>query len=346
MNILVIKQTSLGDVLHATGHVRAIKRQYPHCHLTLLTADTSAGIFRHNPYVDEIIEFERYRVKRQWWRRPAWTLRHLYQVMAAVRARRYDLAIDLQGRWKSVLFLYGARAGRRFVKGNWPFVAGFRDRELHALVEMSRVLEMAGIDAGDAGVEFFTPPAARERAAELLEEAGLAGRDYLVLSPFTRWPSKNWPLDSYAALVRALPAGVVPVVTGAAADRAAVEKFLSRLPAAAVVNLCGALDLETFAAVVEGARAVVSGDSFAMHLAWACRTPVVALFGPTAESRVAPTDGPRAVLRADVDCCICYRRRCPRRCIDAIGVDAVLDALAEIAGVGQGGPDRVPEPVS
>lgn len=346
MNVLVIKQTSLGDVLHATGHVRAIKRQYPHCHLTLLTADTSAGIFRHNPYVDEIIEFERYRVKRQWWRRPAWTLHHLGEVMAAVRARRYDLAIDLQGRWKSVLFVYGARARRRFVKGNWPFVAGFRDRELHALDEMAKVLELAGIDAGDVAMELFTPPAARERAAALLEEAGLGGRDYLVLSPFTRWPSKNWPLDDYAALVRALPADVVPVVTGAGTDRAAVEEFLSRLPADAVVNLCGVLDLEEFAALVEGARAMVSGDSFAMHLAWACRTPVVALFGPTAESRVAPTDGPRAVLRADVDCRICYRRRCPRRCIDAIGVHEVLDALARIAGVGRSGPDRTTGPVS
>jgi ADP-heptose:LPS heptosyltransferase len=68
-----------------------------------------------------------------------------------------------------------------------------------------------------------------------------------------------------------------------------------------------------------------------MHLAVACDTPVVALFGPTDETRVGPGTERSRVLRADVDCSVCYRRDCPRRCIDAIGVDEVVVALESLA---------------
>ena len=130
-HILIIKQTSLGDVLHSTGHVRCIRKQYPDARITLLTADTSADIYRDNPHIDEMIEFQRYRVKRDWWRHPAWTLGHFRKVLAEVRKQRYDLAIDLQGRWKSALFLYAVHSSRKYIKGNWPMLDGFRDRSLH-----------------------------------------------------------------------------------------------------------------------------------------------------------------------------------------------------------------------
>jgi heptosyltransferase-2 len=333
VNVLVIKQTSLGDVLHATGHVRAIREQFPDCHLTLLTADTSAAIFRHNPCVDEIIEFERYRIKARWWRHPMWTARHVADTLQAVRGRRYDLAIDLQGRWKSVLFLYGARAGKRFVKGRWPFLNGYRNRELHALDEMDRVLELSGVRAADTHMEFFTSAVADQAARAKLTDAGLGARCYVVISPFTRWPSKDWSLDGYADVARGLPGDVAAVITGAACDRTRVERFLSNYDLRGAINLCGALDLEQFAACVRGARAVISGDSFAMHTSVACGTPVVALFGPTAESRVGPRGRSAVTLRADVGCRVCYRRDCAKRCIDAIGADRVLDALEHLAGI-------------
>ncbi len=326
MNILVIKQTSLGDVLHSTGHVRAIKRQYPDSRLVLLTADTSVDIYRANPWVDEIVQFQRYRVKADWWRRPLWTIGHIVDTARQVRRYRYDIAIDLQGRWKSVLFLYLVAARRKLVKGRWPFLDGFRDRSLHALEEMDRVLERAGIDASDTGMEFAVDDHARGAARGRLVDAG-GGGDYVVISPFTRWPSKNWSLTRYRELLEALPAGVDRVLTGAASDREQVAT-LEGAGDGRVVNLCGRLDLQEFAALVGGARAMISGDSFAMHLAVACQTPVVALFGPTDETRVGPVGPLSRVLRGDDGCSRCYRRDCPRRCIDAITPAQVISALS------------------
>jgi ADP-heptose:LPS heptosyltransferase len=334
MNILVIKQTSLGDVLHATGHVRAIKKHFPGCHLTLLTADTSVDIFRRNPFVDEIILFERYRVKENWWRQPAWTMSHIADVMGQVRQREYDLAIDLQGRWKSVIFLYGSRARRRFVKGDWPFVAGYRNKKLHAIREMDRVLDLAGVPTDDTHMEFFIGDTASRVANETLSGSGWSGRPYLVISPFTRWPSKNWSLDRYVETARLLSRDFTLVLTGSSSDRQRIDALKARADCPDTINLAGMLDLEQFAALVGGAAAMISGDSFAMHVAVACDTPVVALFGPTAESRVGPQSEKSVVLRADVGCEVCYRRDCRRRCIDAIAAYDVVTAIERLTGIG------------
>ena len=103
MNILVIKQTSLGDVLHASGHIRAIKRQFPKSRLVLLTDKTSRDIYRHNLWVDHIIEIDRYGFKANWYRNPVWAFREMRRVMAEVREEKFDLAFDLQGLAKSVI---------------------------------------------------------------------------------------------------------------------------------------------------------------------------------------------------------------------------------------------------
>ena len=106
MNILVIKQTSLGDVLHSTGHVRSIKQKFPESRLVLLTATTSEQIYRHSPWVDEIILIDRYGFKKNWCRKPAWAFGEMVRVWKEVRAKEFDIAFDLQGLAKSVIFLY------------------------------------------------------------------------------------------------------------------------------------------------------------------------------------------------------------------------------------------------
>ena len=131
-----IKQTSLGDVLHASGHIRRVRKYYPDAHLTLLTSVGAADLFHYNPHIDELISFDRYWIKYQWFRHPIMCLRHGLEIMGKVRQRNYDLVIDLQGRWKTVLFLWGARAKRRVVKGRWWFASRFHQPELHAIEEL------------------------------------------------------------------------------------------------------------------------------------------------------------------------------------------------------------------
>lgn len=330
MNILVIKQTSLGDVLHSTGHIRALKTQFPNSHLTLLTASTSAEIFINNPYVDEIICFERYAVKQKWLSNPSWVFSHFREVIRQVRNRNYDLAIDLQGRWKSVLFLYLCKASHKYVKGRWLGVHRFRDRSLHALSEMDQVLKLAKVDTSDTSMEFFSADDVNASVNSRLVKSGYKNQPIVLISPFTRWQSKNWSLKNYEELIHRLPTGVVPVITGSVSDASKVELLVGSSTNSLLINFCGELGLQEFAELVRKAAVVVSGDSFAMHLAVACHTPVIALFGPTDELKVGPGNPRDKVLRSKKECRRCYDRVCKRQCIDAISAEQVCTEVQTI----------------
>jgi len=329
MNILVIKQTSLGDVLHSTAHVRAIRQYLPSCRLTVLTSTTAYDIYRHNPHINRIILFDRYRVKRDWWRHPVWVVSHIIETFREVRQESYDLVLDLQGRWKSVIFLWGARASQRFVKGRWWFARSFHRPELHALEEMNGVLELAGIQKADYRTEFFTSTREIKTIDRQLDHFELETGRWILCSPLSRWPTKDWPLSRYVELVWRLPSDIGFVFTGIAEDRRLIHTALRDLPTKRTVSLVGDLSLAELAELVSRAAAVVTGDSFSMHLSVAKGRPTVALFGPTDEQRVGPLGGLTAMLRAeDQNCDRCYRRKwCPRACIRAIRVEQVIQAL-------------------
>jgi heptosyltransferase-2 len=329
VQILLIKQTSLGDVLHSTAQVRAIRERLPDCGLTILTSTTAYDIYRHSPHVDKVILFDRYRVKRCWWRQPGWVLRHIVETLREVRREPYDLVLDLQGRWKSVIFLWGARASKRFVKGNWWFAHRFYRPQLHALEEMNGVLKLAGLGEGGHQTEFFTSVDEKRSIEHKISRHNLERRPWILCCPVSRWPTKNWPLENYVELACRLLDDVVLVFAGSVEDREAICFSIARLPASRVVNLVGDLSLAEFAELTNRATVVLTGDSFPLHVAVANGCPTVALFGPTDETRVGPIGDSTVIIRsADANCRRCYRRtHCPKACIRKIRPDQVHQAL-------------------
>jgi len=249
------------------------------------------------------------------------------------------LAFDLQGLARSVVFLYAARAGAKFVKGNWWGLTQFRRPQLHAIAELDGVLRCAGLTVTDTSMEVFTDAAARRAVDELLARINPRGRPVVVFSPFSRWRSKDWPVRRYVELATRVGGaggagdGCIVAFTGAEAARARIDDALAatvQSPAAAapaMVNLAGQLSLAQFAELVGRARLVVSGDSFPMHLAVAQKTPAVALFGPTDEAKTGPVGAGHSVIRAP-QCAKCDRANCARGCMENITVDSVLAAVA------------------
>lgn len=330
MKILVIKQTSLGDVLHSTGHIRALKKRYPDSHLTLLTASASVDIYRYNARVDEIIAIDRYRIKRNWYREPVWAWREISRVMTQIRRQRFDLAIDLQGLAKSALFLYGARSDRKLIKGNWWRLEGFRDKSLHAIREMDRVLELAAIPTVDTAMEFCVS-AREERAIDnLLTRTNPQAKPTLVMSPFTRWPSKDWPLENYLLAREAVADQFHVVFTGSVERHREVNEAMNQHgltgAEAGGANLLGELTLPEFAELTRRAELMLTGDSFPMHVAGAVKTPVVALFGPTDERKTGPLGLRDQVVRV-TGCDRCDRPSCPRRCLARLDHTEVVRAI-------------------
>ena len=333
MNILLIKQTSLGDVVHATAAIRSVREAYPQAHITALTSSTASDILLTNRDINELLTFDRYRVKSDWWRHPLRTINHFLRTFSAVRKQSYDLAIDLQGSWKTIIFLWAARAARRYTKGRWWFVDHFHQPTLHAIDEMAGVLALAGVRSSYAVPLLDVDGHATQAVANLLPPSGNKEKPIALLCPLTRWPTKNWPISQFATLAEQLSDEFQVVFSGSPEDRSVIEQAIVPSGGHASINLAGRLSLIEFFALVAGSDVVITGDSLPMHVASAFDRPLVALFGPTNEDLVGPRNRSARVIRADMDCQRCYRRRrCPRACIAAITVDEVCSAIQGVLG--------------
>ena len=333
MNILLIKQTSLGDVVHATAAIRSVRQAYPQARITALTSTTAADILRTSPDINDLLTFDRYRVKSDWWRHPFWTVNHFARTFSAVRKQSFDMAIDLQGSWKTIIFLWAARATRRYAKGRWWFTEHFHQPALHAIDEMGGVLALAGIRSGYSLPVLSVDGDAAQAVTDLLHTSGSEEKPIALLCPLTRWPTKNWPITQFVALAERLSSEFQVVFSGSREDRSVIDQAIAQCPGVLAINLAGQLSLMEFFALAARSDVVVTGDSLPMHVASAFDRPLVSLFGPTNEDLVGPRNKSARIIRADMDCQRCYRRQsCPRACIGRITIDEVRSAIQSVLG--------------
>ncbi|HTI34048.1 MAG TPA: glycosyltransferase family 9 protein, partial [Miltoncostaea sp.] len=152
---------------------------------------------------------------------------------------------------------------------------------------------------------------------------------YVVVHPGASVPARAWPAERHAALVEALAPSVPVVVTGGPGERGLTRRVAGSTPGA--LDLGGRTTLGGLARVLEGARALVVGNTGPAHLAAAVGCPVVWVHAPTVPAvRWRPWRVPHAVVARDVPCAGCRARVCPvpgHPCMTDIGVAEVLGAL-------------------
>lgn len=280
--ILVVKLSSLGDLFHALPAVHLVKTQTG-ATIDWVCHDIYTGLVSCFADVDRVIAFPR---AAYWRKRGAF--------LADLRAREYDLVLDLQGLLKSALLVARmARAGRRIgpsfsregARLFYDAVSGPTDKNRHAVEENLDTVRYLGLTAGP--VEFpvrFPEPAQR------------FARPAVGLLPCSRRADKNWPPERFAELARAVRnrTGATVVLLGSQAD-VAVCDGLARGLGEGAVNLCGRTTMVELGGVLKGLDLLVTVDSGPMHMAAAVGTPVVAVFGPTDPLRTGPY-GPRHMV--------------------------------------------------
>lgn len=154
---------------------------------------------------------------------------------------------------------------------------------------------------------------------------------YLCLMPGSMWPSKAWPAAQYRSLLlRARSEGMEVVVLGGPEEAAICEEVAG----VEGINLCGGTTLSEAAAWLRGAKLAVGNDSGLSHLAAACSTPILALYGATDPSASAPW-GPKSatLMRPGVPCAPCFKRNCfveGHPCLAGISMDEVWDAAMKL----------------
>lgn len=348
--ILIIKPSSLGDIVHTLPVLAALRRAWPDAHIAWLVASSFAPLLEGHPLLDEVVRFDRRYFGRMWYHPGAFVA--FWRFVAAIRRRRYELILDLQGLARSGLISWFSGAPRRIGFSDarelaWLFYTQrvtCPDPDEHAVWRNLRFLETLGIAPGQPQFPLAVRPAERDRARELLCQAGLRGEEFCAVLPGARWDSKLWPAGHFAELITRLHAAGLPppVLLGGPDERPRAERILAGCQGP-VIDLVGRTSLRELVGLLERATLVICLDSGPMHLAAALNRPVVALFGPTNPDRTGPASPRARVLTHSVDCAPCYRRVCPlghQNCLVQLRPQTVLDNVRELLSAAAGPPRR------
>ena len=345
MDILIVKLSAIGDVIHTLPAVNAIRRHYAHARITWLIEEDAADLITGHPALDRIIVSRRKRWARGILRRGCLkTIKESYRFIRDLRDTQYDLIIDFHGLLKSG-FLIGLAKGKRkvgfgkgmehaeysylFLNERVPAV----NMEAHALTRNMMLVRALGISAEEIAYRLPVGEQDRRLAAELLVRCGDTGSKLLVaINPVAKWATKLWSDAKFAELADRLIAehDAFIVFTGSQSDREVIARIGSLMKREAA-NLAGETNLKTLAALYERTGVAVVTDTGPMHLAAAVGTQVVALFCPTAPWRTGPFGSGHQVIQAGLECSPCFKRQCPSiDCMEEISVEQVLEGILKL----------------
>lgn len=294
--ILLVKPSALGDVCRTMPVLASLHGAFPDARIDWLVQDDFVDAVRGHPALGGVVAFPR-RAWRRWWS-PS-SLAGARRFSTDLRQSAYDLAIDLQGLFRSGWFTRATRARRRVGWWDAREFAWMGINERHArrggpdaTETMLALLEDAGI-AAVRDPRMHLPEGAAERWEATRQACGV-GEGYVALAPTSRWASKRWPAARWKALAEGVVAHGTPVVMlGAPGEMAQVD---AAMPAAGAVNLCGKLTLGEWLAAVAHSAAVVANDSAAAHAAVGFGRPLVAIYGATDPAAVGPYGRPESVV--------------------------------------------------
>lgn len=328
-SVLILKPSSLGDVVTAVPVLRALRRQFPQAHIAWMLSTGCAPLLAEDPDLNEVILFDRARLGKAWYLPGA--LKDLVRLIGRLRRGRFEWVLDLQGLFRSGFFA--------FVTGA-PVRAGFADAREGASLFYTHVVDAGhphtvernltlarriGIDPRREDMALHVPAAADESVAKLLRQRQLPRKGFLVCVPPTRWRTKRYPVRHWRAVTAELARRAPVVLVGGAGDRDLCGAVAEGQPAA-VVDLSGRTSLTEMVGVIAAAAGVICSDSAAKFIAPAVGVEAVTLIGPTRVERTGPYLHGRAIV-SDVPCQGCLKRRCPHiTCMQTISPADVVAA--------------------
>ena len=338
MKVLILKPSSLGDVIHALPVLRLIKLRHPQSQVYWWADMDRLPLVEGDPDLAGVIPFDR----KRWGRIQHWG--ELLSSVRAIRAHRFDWVIDLQALARSSLIAWFANG--RFTVGLSDLreaAPAFHDVSVprpspaaHAVDWYLAVLPALGVPV-HWDFEWMPP---RPGVAEALLRKWpqlLERRNWVLFQPGARWASKRWPPERFAEVARLLALRDARLrfgVLGGPGEREAGE-IVARAVPGACLNLAGETTLHEMVEWVRLSRLLVTNDTGPMHVAAALKTPVIAVFGPTEPRRTGPYGQAQRVLQArELPCVPCFKARCPLprplECLDRISAAAVALRAGEL----------------
>ncbi|MCS7208855.1 MAG: lipopolysaccharide heptosyltransferase II [Fimbriimonadales bacterium] len=346
--LLILKVSSMGDIVHATPVAAALKRAFPHLYIGWIAEDRHAGVIDGSPRIDRLHIIPHQALRARPFGREAWRI--VGQLARELRAERYQVALDLQGLLKSAIWgvlgripiRYGAHRMRELTPlllRRIPIAERADRHVVQQYLDAARWLGASGefpdlyASPDDAHlpeppVEFplFVPDAAHQQVAYKLAQLGADGKPLASLNPSAGREWKRWDIAKFAELSDRIEAewGIPAVFVGGPGDRP-LEERLRALKKRPLRSLIGRTSLKEAMALVARSAVHICGDTGTAHIAAAFGVPVVSLYGPTRPERTGPYGQRARALSKRPLCTACPPNKCVRReCLQWITVDEVL----------------------
>ena len=323
--ILLIRLSSLGDIVLTTPAIRAVRAHFPDAYIAMLVAKQSAEIPRENPHLNEIITFDRLAKNKD--------TGEMLRVMRQLRTRKFTLTIDLQRKFRTEMLMSFSGAAERIGKGRFSTVRVPEQGNKHATAHYFDLLHAAGIPAEDQRLELFLSESERLEAAQRFDAAGVNDRQLKVgLFPGAGWKLREWMPERFAAigdkLVQHFNANVL--IFGGPKEAELVQTVANLMNAQAI-PFAGNLGVRQLAACLEKCDLFLTNDTGPMHIAAAVGTPTVSLFGPGNHIRFQPLGTSHQTIRHAVPCSPCkqFTDKCKDNiCMKGISVDEVWQSVS------------------
>ncbi|MBN1871892.1 MAG: glycosyltransferase family 9 protein [Candidatus Omnitrophica bacterium] len=351
MKVLFVNPFGIGDVLFTTPLLRALKER-GHS-LYYLCNERVQGIIRYNDTLSGIYPLSRGDIKEIFRRSPYQAMKRLFEIAKTIGRERFDIALDFSLDYRYSLFLriLGVKRIVGFdYKGRGRFLSdkitipGFNDK--HMVEYYAMLLDYVDKEArlGDK-MELFIGGQDREWARAYLEGKGLSMTDTLIgIAPGggASWGKdssiKHWPKEKFLYVAEELTSdyGYKVILLG---DKKEIDicDFIEYRLKKNVINACGKISIEQFAAVLEKTQLLIANDGGPLHVAHALGVKTVSIFGPVDEKVYGPyRPGKRHVVKtSDIECRPCYRNfkysKCDNRvCLESIKPDEVVESVRNI----------------
>ncbi len=329
--LLLIKPSSLGDIVHAMPTLAALRERFPQAEVTWLVKRQWAPLVDVMAGVDQVCSVSE-------------GLRGWLGRVPALRAAGFDLVVDLQGLFRSGAMAWSTGCDRRIGFANaregsplfYTSRVAVPSVPMHAVDRYLLVAEALGAARPtQPQFEFVDRSEDRQAVETMLARAGMvAQQPWVAMNVSARWETKRWPPQHFAEAADRLSQthGLPVVLIGGPAERPE-SLAVTALMRTKAIDLTGQTPVGLLPGLLRRATVLVTNDSGPMHIAAAVGTPVVALFGPTDPVRTGPYGKGHVVLSHAVECRPCFRRDCaravPLECLTAVGPESVVRAVEQ-----------------
>ena len=311
MKILILKPSSLGDVVHGIPVLRMLKKHIPQSEIYWWISTGLSSLLEGDPDLAGIVPFDRQRwTTLRFWREAARDVRTL-------RERHFDWVIDLQSLARSAIFAWLAR-GRHTIG-----LADYREGA-PVLYDVAVPRPSPGTHAVDWYLEvlkelrvpvrwdFEWMPVRHDVRANLETKWPIRRGQWILFQPGARWLNKRWPVEHFGKLAQILVSRHPDLRIGilGSAQEADLAEAVGEYAPGACLSLAGKTSLREMVEWIRASRLLVTNDTGPMHIAAALGKPIVSLFGPTNPHRTGPYGQIDKAINAGLKCAPCMKSRC------------------------------------